>query len=170
MSSAVSSFLKAPLCSIEGGRLPWSVGTTMTIITWAGKGWGYRASLPWGSAFIFWEFFKAACSQVKVWHWPWFPGPRDAHKVESTLCYNHGTLDLHGAALWPRCLQGLGKSDSRDPMQDDSSETSKNHSGSALVTFSSVREALMFQLNKNVMRRKNKDLALKERLPPSPTS
>lgn len=99
MSSAASSFLKAPLCSIEGGHLPWSVGTTMTTITSVGKGWGYGASLPWGSALIFWEFFKAAWSQVNVWHWPWFPDPRDVHKVESTSCYNHGTGPPGGCTL-----------------------------------------------------------------------
>lgn len=164
----------SPLCSVEGGHLPWSLGTAISIMTWVCSSWGYAElaypeALPSSSE----KSLKSSVSgKVNVWHWPWLPDSRNFYGLESTssrMPQGSGPRGGCPLAQMPAGSRKEWQSWSGEG-QKDSSGPSRNHSGSSLVISSSVRQALMFQLHKNVIRRRNEDLALKKRLPPAPTS
>lgn len=164
----------SPLCLVEGGHLPWSLGTTISIMTWVCSSWGYAElaypeALPSSSE----KSLKSSVhGKVNVWHWPWLPDSRNFYGVESTSSHMPQGSEPRGGCPLAQMPAGPRKEwqSWSGEGQKDSSGASRNHSGSSLVISSSVRRALMFQLHKNVMRRRNKVLALKKRLPPALTS
>lgn len=150
------------------------LGDHHRIIIWICNGWGYTEpaypeALPSSSET---SLKSSVHGKVNVWQWLWLPDSRDFYGVASTSSHKpQGSGPRGGCPLaqMPAGSREEWQSWSHEG-QKVSSGASQDHSGSSLVISSSVEQALMFQLHKNVMRRRNKDLALEKRLPPALTS
>ena len=130
------------------GHLPWSLGTTISVITWVCNNWGYAEpacpeALPSSSE----KSLKLSTGgKVNVWHWPWLPDSRDFCGIEHTSAHmpqGSGPPGGRPLAQMPAGSREEWQSWSHEG-QKDSSVASKNHSGGSSAISSSVRQALMF--------------------------